>query len=247
MRLQLPLGRKLFVAVTFLLALIALLPLRLAMEWLALGRQGIVAREAVGSVWAGVLHQAQYRDTQLGDLVAELGALPLLAGRARIELGRNNRLLDGPGGRSDRFEGAVSVSRHSYAVGDVTARLPLGTQFAPLPITAIDLSDVSARFVDGLCAAAEGLVTIETSGNVAGLALPTTMSGNARCDQGALLLPLASGSGMEQLALHLTGGDRYRATLSIRPTDPTLQQRLALAGFVGSGGVYSLRVEGRFQ
>lgn len=251
MRIRLPLGRGLFFVCAFLFALLALLPLRLASDWLSLGSNGVAARDAVGSVWGGVLHQAQYRDTQLGDLLAELKALPLVAGRARIQLGRNDGALATAAQQSDRFEGAVTVTRNSYTVGNVTARLPVAAQFAPLPITALDLSDVSVRFVSGQCEAAEGAVTVTTSGSIVGagggLAIPTTLTGTARCDGGALLLALAGTSGLDQLNLRFTGGDAYRATLSVRPTDPLLQQRLAASGFAAANGVYSLNVEGRLQ
>lgn len=247
MRIRLPLGRGLFFPVAFLLALVALLPLRLAADWFGVGRTGVAARDAVGSVWGGVFHQAQFRDTQLGDLLASLKAFPLLAGRARVELGRNGGLVGAADNRADRFEGAVIVSRNSTAIGDVTARVPLAAQFGPLPITAIDLSDVSARYVSGQCVSAEGVVTIETSGSISGIAIPTTMTGPARCDGGALLLSLAGGSGLDQLALRFPGGGRYRATLSVRPTDPTLQLGLAASGFVAANGVYSLSIDGRLE
>ena len=248
MRIRLPLGRGLFFLVAFLLSALALLPLRLVADWLRLGSTGVAARDAAGSVWGGALHGTQYRHTQLGDLAAGLRALPLLAGRARIELDRGEGILDGqPADRPDRLRAAVTVSRNSYGLSDATARLPLAQEFAPLPITAIDLAGVSARFVRGQCASAEGAVTVETSGNIAGLPLPTTMTGNARCDGGALLLPLAGATGAEQLALRFLGGNRYRATLSVRPTDPVIGQRLAAAGFVNAAGVYSLGIDGRFR
>lgn len=246
MRIRLPLGRALFFACALLFALVALLPLRLAADWLGLGENGVAARDAVGSVWAGALHGTQYRDTPLGDLVTQLNGPPLLLGRARIAVSRGGA-LDRPGNDPDRFEGAVTVSRNAYSLGDATARVPLGPDFAPLPATAIDLSNVSVRFVGGQCASAEGTVTVETAGNVAGVPIPASMSGNARCEGGALLLPLAGASGLEQLALRFPGGGRYRATLSVRPTDPLVQQRLAAAGFAAGGGIYSLNIEGRLQ
>lgn len=247
MRVRLPLGRGLFFLCAFLFAAVALLPLRLTADWLRLDDTGVAAREAVGSVWGGALHGAQYRDTQLGDLLAGLDALPLLVGRARIELERNRDVLARAASAPDRLAAAVTVSRNSYALNDATARLALGPEWAPLPITAIDLTDVSARFVGGQCASAEGVVTVETSGTILGLPIPTGMTGNARCDGGALLLPLAGPSGTERLDLRFVGGDRYRATLSVRAADPALQQRLAAAGFVAAGGVYSLSIEGRLE
>lgn len=246
MRVRLPLGRGLYFVVAFLVFALALLPLRLAADWLQLGASGVAARDAAGSVWGGALRGAQYRDTPLGDLAAELQALPLLAGRARIEVDRNaGGTLGTPPAAPDRLQAAVTVSRNSYGISDATLRVPTGSAFAPLPVTAIDLAEVSARFVRGECVAAEGAVTIETSGIMAGLPLPTSMTGNARCDGGALLLPLAGATGVERLDLRFLSGSRYRATLSVRPTDPVLGQRLAAAGFVAASGVYSFSREGR--
>ena len=49
MRIRLPLGRSLFFVCAFLFALVALLPLRLALDWLGLDDKGFAAREARGS------------------------------------------------------------------------------------------------------------------------------------------------------------------------------------------------------
>lgn len=248
MRVRLPLGRGVLFLVAFLLSALALLPLRLAADWLRLDATGVAARDAVGSVWGGAVHGAQFRDTPLGDLAATLRALPLLAGRARIELARNDPgVLGTQPARPDRLQAAVTVSRNSYGIDDATLRLPLTREFAPLPVTALDLSQVSARYVRGQCVSAQGAVTIETSGSMGGLPLPTSMTGNARCDGGALLLPLAGSTGVERLDLRFPGGNRYRATLSVRPTDPVLGQRLATAGFAANGGEYSLNVDGRLR
>jgi hypothetical protein len=45
MRVRLPLGRTLFFVCAFLFALIALFPLRLALDWLSLDERGFAARE----------------------------------------------------------------------------------------------------------------------------------------------------------------------------------------------------------
>jgi hypothetical protein len=147
---------------------------------------------------------------------------------------RNRDVLARAAAAPDRFEAAVTVSRNSFALSDTTARLALGAQWAPLPITAIDLSDVSARFVGGQCAAAEGAVTVETSGRILGLAIPTSMTGNARCDGGALLLPLAGAAAPNGSTCACRRGPLPRHAV-----DPgrrsALQQRLARRRFVAAG------------
>src|SRR3546814_7791963 len=60
MRFRLPLGRRLFVLCAILFALVALFPLRLALDWLALDERVFAAREAKGSLWLGALSEAQF-------------------------------------------------------------------------------------------------------------------------------------------------------------------------------------------
>lgn len=247
MRFPLPLGRRLFLLVAFLFALVALLPLRLALDGLGLSQRGMAAREVVGSVWGGGLRGAQYRDLELGDVDAELGIAPLLLARARLALRRHRTSLASAAGDQDRFEGAVTVSRNSFALSDLSGRIALGAALAPLPISRIDLSDVTARFVGGLCTTASGLVTVEIAGAASGVPLPASMSGNARCDGGALLLPLAGASGMEQLALRIAADGSYRATLTVRPSDTAMAQRLATGGFTAADGALRLSIDGQLE
>ena len=239
MRLRLPLGRTLFFLCAFLFALVALLPLRLALDWLALDERGFAAREAKGSIWFGGLTEAQFGSVALGDLQAELRTLPLLIGRARVDLEREEDGADG-------FTGGLTVSRHGFGIEDMTGQLDIGSAFAPLPIASFDLSDVSARFVDGQCAAAEGGVKANVAGDVAGLALPGGLGGNARCDRGALLLPLVSQAGMEALNIRLFEDGRYEVELAVRPADDVMRDRLISAGFLLTNSGYALRASGEF-
>ena len=238
MRVRLPLGRSLFFVCAFLFALLALFPLRLALDWLGLDQRGFAAREAKGSIWFGGLSEAQFGTVALGDLTAQLRTLPLLIGRARVDLKRN----EGP----ERFEGGASVTRHGFGIEDMTGRLDIGSAFAPLPIASLDVTDVSARFADGQCAAAEGAVRAGVAGDVAGFALPGGLSGNARCDEGALLLPLVSQSGMEGLNIRLFEEGRYEVELAVRPVDDAMRDRLIGAGFLLTNNGYALRASGTF-
>ena len=238
MRIRLPMRRSLFFVAAFLFALVALLPLGLALRWLSLDERGFAAREAQGSVWLGIVREARFGSVPLGDLEARLRALPLAIGRARVDLDH--------AGEGEGFEGGVTVSRHAFGVDDVRATLLPGPAIGPLPAAAFDLSDLSAHFADGVCSSAEGLVKASLSGDAAGIPLPRTLSGNARCDGGALLLPLAAQSGMERLDLRLFEDGRYRVELLVRPADEAARQRLAAAGFTAAGAAFALRTEGRF-
>jgi general secretion pathway protein N len=227
-------------AAMLLIALVVFLPMRLVLGWAGAGEAGLLARSVAGTIWGSTLREARFGDLALGDLRARLSPLPLLTGRAAMT-------LEGPGGTgTPPLSGTAFVSRHGYGIGGMTARIATGRAFQPLPVTALDLDGVTVRFEDGTCTAAEGRVRAALAGEVAGIGVPASVSGDARCDAGALLLPLSSAGGAESIALRIGGNGRYRADLSIRPTDPVVATRLEASGFVRSGDGYTLSVDGRF-
>ena len=236
MRIRLPLKRTVFFLAAFAFSLIALIPLRVAVGWF--GVEGLAAREATGSIWLGMLKEAQLGPVPLGDVRARLEFWPLLIGQARLSLRHDE--VDG------RFEGAVSVSRHSFGIEGMTGRFRTGSLFAPVPVSALELDDVSAHFDNGQCESAEGRVVATAAGDLGGLPLPTVLAGNARCAEGALLLPLSGQAGIGQLNLSLRADGSYRMDLVVRQADPALGPRLAAAGFRPSPEGYSRRIEGHF-
>ena len=238
MRIRLPLGRTLFVLAFFALSLIALFPLRMAVETFGFAGRGLTARDATGSVLAGALQEARLGPMALGDVEARLNLLPLLIGRARLSLAGSDAAAP--------FDGAVLVSRDGFGFEDVSGRFRLGAWLAPLPLASFDLQDVSAAFADGRCVHAEGRVRAAVAGELAGLGLASGLSGNARCADDALLLPLASDSGMEQLQLRLFADGRYSAVLLVRTADQAVRARLAAAGFRPAANGYALRFDGSF-
>ncbi|HEY0114339.1 MAG TPA: type II secretion system protein N [Allosphingosinicella sp.] len=241
MRVRLPIGRTLFFLGAFFLALLALLPMRMAMDWFGLGARGVAAREVEGSVWFGALKEAQVGTIGLGDLHAGLRGLPLLIGRARIALDRDE------GTPADELQGAATITRNSFGFDDVSGRLQLTAgALGSLPLSQIELGDFSARFENGLCVEATGTVRAAVAGDLAGIALPGGLAGAARCDAGALLLALAGQSGMETLELRLFGDGRYRASVLIRSTDATLRDRMLASGLTVTAQGYGLSVDGRF-
>ena len=238
MRVRLRIGRALLLAAFFLFALVALLPMRLALDWLGFGERGLAARAATGSVWYGALQEAQVGPVPLGDVAARLNVLPLLLGRARLSLERSDE--------AGRLAGAVTVSRHGFGLDDVTGSFRLGPLLSPLPVATLDLDDLSAGFASGRCARAEGRIRANVTGEIAGLGLASGLTGAARCADDALLLPLASQSGMERLELRLFADGRYRAELLVRTADPAVGARLAAAGFRPAPGGQAMRIDGSF-
>ncbi len=241
MRIRLPIGRTLLFLGSFFLALLALLPMRLGVDWFGLGNHGLAARQVQGSIWRGAFKEAQLGPVGLGDLSAGLHALPLLTGRARFALNR----AEGQAG--DALSGAANVTRTGFGFDDVTGRLMLTPgALGRLPVAQLDLGDLTARLEEGQCVEAAGTVRATIGGDFGGVALPQGLSGNARCDAGALLIALASQSSMETLELRLSGDGRYTASALIRSIDPALQPRMEAAGFTLSGQGYVMNVTGGF-
>ncbi len=222
------------------LALVVFLPMRLVLGLVGLGESGLSARAVTGSIWFGRLVEARIGDLALGDIRASLSPFQLLVGRARLGLSCPAQ-GDRPG-----LSGAITTSRYSRGIDDMTGSIPTGRVFAPLPVNRIDLEGVSARFDSGACAVAQGRIKAQLSGSIAAIALPQAMSGTLKCEGGALVVPLVSQAGTESVTLYIRGNGRYRATLDIQSSDPATGQKLGLVGFQQNGAGYRLSTEGQF-
>ncbi|MBB3878982.1 general secretion pathway protein N [Sphingomonas pseudosanguinis] len=229
----------LFVAM-LVVALIVFLPMRLALGATGLADQGLSARRVGGTIWGGSMLEARFGEVALGDLRVSLSPLALLVGRARLA-------FEGAGADGRPIMGAATISRHAMGIDGVTASLPAAALFAPLPVTMLSLEDVTVRFRDGVCEEAGGRVRATVTGEAGGLPLPPTMMGNARCEAGALLLPMTGQGGTEAVNLRIRPDGRYTADLVLTPGDPAAAAKLEQLGFVaGSGGGYRLSAQGRF-
>lgn len=237
MGLDLSRRARLGLIAVFLIALIALFPMRLAFGMFGMDRYGLSARTVTGSLWWGRIGQLTLSDVSLGTVDAGLSPLSLLVGRARIGVSRKK-------GAPDDIEGALTAGFGRIGIDDATGKLSLGAAAAPLPVGSVDLSDVSVRFSGGLCGAAEGQVRAHLSAQIPGINLSQGLSGTARCEGPALLLPLVSQSGMEKITLRVSPDGRYAAEMRVTTADPALQQALGSQGFRQSGDASVLKVEG---
>ncbi|HST35004.1 MAG TPA: type II secretion system protein N [Allosphingosinicella sp.] len=238
MRLRLPMRRAVLAIALFVFALVTLVPMRAGLGWFDAGGRGLAAREAAGTLWLGGLKEAQFGGVPLGDINARLNFWPLLIGRARLSLWRDE--AQGP------FQGAISVSRHSFGIEDATGELRAAGLFAPLPHASLTLEDVSVRFSGGLCESASGQVRANLSGALGGVTLPSGLRGEVRCADGAVLLALAGQSAMERVNIRIGADGRYRIDLAVRADDPAAVQRLLGAGFTAGPGGYVRRLDGSF-
>ncbi|WP_114951804.1 type II secretion system protein N [Sphingosinicella terrae] len=233
-RVRLPVARGVFVASAFLFALIALLPLRLALDWMDLGQRGLSARAASGSLWFGALQEAGIGPVALGDVSARFHLLPLFLGRARLTLESEDE--------ANGIRGAIVASRHGFAFDSVDGTLR-DAFFPPLPFGRIELEDFSAGFANGQCVQAGGSVRVFAGGDLATLGLAAELGGTPRCEGAALLLPLAGRSG--RLDVRLFADGRYRLDLRVA-ADPAMGQQLVAAGLRPVPGGFGMRLDGSF-
>lgn len=226
MRVALPWRRRLFLSGAFLLALAALLPMRLALDMLALDARGFSARAVTGSVWLGRLTDARLRGVPLGDMTAELAMFPLLIGEARVGL------------TGETLRGEMILSGDRAGVSDLSGRLiPVG-----LPLAAISLDAVDAIFDNGRCLSAAGRLRAEPRPSLP--AVVGAFEGALRCDGDAVLAALTSASGRERMDFRLFADGRYRLDLTVRPADPAAAALLATLGFGGNAGGMTLSTAG---
>ncbi|NRD89207.1 type II secretion system protein N [Sphingopyxis sp. BSNA05] len=229
--------------VLILLAVIAValifLPLRLAVGWAGLEETGFSAKTISGSVWSGRIEGAQLGPFALGDLDAGLRPLPLLTGQVLMDLERP------PASGDPGLVATVGKAGNRLLVQDLTTVLGLGSQLAPLPASAIELQTVSISFAGGRCQSASGQVRVSLDANIPGLNLKQGLLGNAECQDGGLVLPLQSGSGMEQLTLKLQGNGFYTARLSLSGSDRAWTLLLPTLGFRKVPDGYAIKVAGQ--
>ena len=233
-------------ALTYLLILLAVvavalffLPLRLAVGMAGLEGSRFSARTISGSVWNGRIEGAQLGPFPLGDLDAGVRFLPLLAGRVLMDLERP--ATDGDAG----LVATVGKSGNSLLVQDLTTIMAVGGQLAPLPASAIDLRAVSIAFAGGRCQSASGQVRVSLDANIPGLDLKQGLLGRAECQDGVLVVPLQSASGMEQLTLKLEGNGFYTARLFLSGSDRAWTLLLPTLGFRKVPSGYAIKVAGQ--
>lgn len=218
--------RRIFAA-ALLLAILLLLPLRIA---LALTGDAIAARSVEGTVWSGRLLGASLGGQPLGDLDAGMSPFALFLGKASVH-------LDGA-----LLHGAV-IGSFGGQGGDIRMlNLPLSRSFGPVTLTAMDVADAHVRFRGNDCAEADGRVGLQLKSFLG----EQHLSGALRCSGAVLAVDLLSQSAMERLSLRFRDPGRYEATLIVRASDTGQASGLAAAGFRETPVGHVLKFSGAF-
>jgi len=224
--------RKLAIGVLgFALAAVVLLPMRLAFNALALDRAGVTASAVRGTIWRGRVERLHIGRVDLGTMDASLSPIPLLLGRARLELSRRN-------GAPDDLVGAISVTRHGMGIEDAIGSVPMAGLLAPLPIDAIELDHVSVAFSDGACASAEGVVRARVS------LIGRALTGSVRCDGARLLLLFGEVSAPAHVELRIAADGNYTGAMV---ASGEVGSVLSVLGLAPAGNGPRLEVNGRLR
>lgn len=220
----------------FGLALLALFPLRVALGMSDLERIGFSARQVAGTIWYGRIGELHLRSQPLGTFEVQLDPLALLIGRTSM---RFNRMDDPQGVLEGRL--LVGLGR---GVKGASGRIAIGDMFAPLPIEALELQDLTLLFRNGLCVEAAGRVTPIMAASVPGVKL-VGLTGTMQCDGERARVEMVSASGSERVEFYVGSSGQYRGWLSIRATAPGASAGLSILGFRPSPDGMTLTVNGR--
>jgi general secretion pathway protein N len=186
------------------------------------------ARAVSGTIWSGHLFEASVGRLPIGNLDVSVSPLSLLSRTPQASL------------RGVMGSGKLSRS----GIVHTSAKLSTSALFGAIPLSVIDLDDVTATFRSGRCDAAEGRVRARFSGEVGGLSLAQGLSGAARCDGGLLLLPLVSQSAMERLNLRLADDGSYKGEFIVKSTDPAMAAKFVETGLASTQSGFILRFAG---
>jgi len=233
-------------ALKYFLVLIAVMglatffmPLRLAISMAGLEESKFSAKDISGTIWDGRIDGAKIGDFALGDLGAAVQFFPLLTGRIKLDLQR-------PADSKDQnLTATIGKQGRDLFVENATATLNIGPQLAPLPASNIELDRVNVSFTDGRCQSASGKVRLSLDANIPGLDLRRGLLGNAKCENDVLVLPLKSGSGMEQLTMKLQGNGAYTARLLLSGDEGMWALLLPTLGFQKVPSGYAIRIAGQ--
>ncbi|MDQ3471508.1 MAG: type II secretion system protein N, partial [Pseudomonadota bacterium] len=188
-----------------------------------------------GTIWYGRIGSLHLRSQPLGTFEVQINPFALLIGRISMQFAR----MDDPQGV---LEGQLVAGR-GRGIKDARGRIAAGEMFAPLPIDALELHDVTVLFRNGVCIEAAGRVTPVITAPIPGVQF-TGLSGTMQCDGERARVQMTSSAGSERVEFYVNSSGRYRGWLSVRTTAPAVSAALGLLGFRPSSEGMMLTVNG---
>ncbi len=224
------------------IALVAFLPLSLALRWAKPERVGFSAGMASGTIWNGRVTDARLANVFLGDAGMTLQPLSLLSGRPQIGF----RLAGG----DIAGDGNVALGTQGASLRLRQGRLDVkNLNFQAIRNGELRFADISMDFLRGACRKASGGVEtdiLEKLGASWNWRAPV-LKGNFACVSGAAEAPLRGDSdiGAVTSVLRVQGDGVVRVTTFVLTADPVVGPILGAAGFTQTPEGYSRVEEGR--
>ncbi len=215
--------------------LLALLPLRLAIGMAA--PENVTARSIEGPVWGGRIGELRFGPLPLGTLDARLKALPLLLGRAEFVLEREG---------ASPFSASASARGGDVRLSGVNGVVALPDGLGGLPVTSLTFGDLSVNMANGKCTEAKGTLGLALASPGPLLPDAIALSGQARCEDGSVVVPMQGPGGMERLTMRIAGSGRWQADLVLTGLPPEVSGPLIQGGFTARPGGIGIGTSGQF-
>lgn len=214
-----------------LLALVLLMPLRVALPASDLQQLGLSARQVGGSIWHGRIGDLMLGRQLLGTFDVRLDPGALLLGRVAMPFERIGS-TQGPLTGTLRAGGAIR------GIERLNGRLPAADLLGAAPIESIDFADATILFRNRRCEEAEGRLTARLALRLGPIDLDRGFTGNLSCEGERVRARLASPSASERIEFFVNADGRVRGWISIRSPLQGLEAILPAYGFtVGPEGL----------
>jgi hypothetical protein len=204
-----------FVAAAFLIAAVALAPLRFIIEAADMRVRDVEIGAVSGTIWSGELQDVRWRGAPLGDLQVGASLAGLMQGRLQMDLESTDGavregswIVGADGGRFERLKGTFMLNR-------LVPGAPAGAF--------VSFLGGGGRLEGGRCADAHGRILVDGL-EAAGL---QALEGSVRCEAGRIalaLIPATGGGGLDLLLDPATGA------LTGRTGDARMQAGLRALG-----------------
>ena len=202
---------------------------------------------AEGTLWRGRLAGTRVQNRTLGDIELELKAAPLLLGRIVLKWSFAGGGMSGYGEVSRGLGGQISL-KSSRLTADLTRfALPDGIAARMLGNVRLEARDVSIHPRDGCRRADASLLIVDPAIEGYGQVWNgPNLEGGPRCENGALIVPLAGAEGAEKLEFEtsLDPALQYRLRARIETERADVAQVMPILGFEEDSGGYDLVLSG---
>lgn len=207
-----------------LVALMLLLPLRVALSAQDLDQLGMSARQIGGSIWRGRIGELMLGRQLLGTFDVRLDPGSLLLGRIAMPFERLDQ-VQGP------MTGVLRAGGTVTGVERLNGSLAASNLLGGAPIDALTFTDTTILFDGKRCAEADGRVSANLAVRFGPLALDRGFSGAISCEGERMRARLVSEAGTEQLEFFVSSSGRVRGWITIRAPLPGLDGLLSTYGF----------------